>query len=296
MNKSISIGAALVTAMAAGAGVSKAVSNVTEGEITACVSSETGNFYSPDYTGDGQCYESDDVLTWNAQGPTGQTGATGAQGPEGQKGATGAQGAQGEKGAAGPQGAPGPQGVQGPQGPQGPAGPSGSSIGGVSSGGPLMGLIRFDDVKGLSNTDKDAFDLLSFRMKMGKGVTAPKGTGKREAGPPEIKNPVIDLDAGGTSSRLMKKLLKDPGGNSATILIFKQDVSGSKLEDRWVTKVKLTDVLITDIEDIYGGDSQSTEIELSMTGVEYSTRGFDNRGRPMTPDTYKWDLSKAKLD
>lgn len=280
MNKSISVGAALVTAMAAGAGVSKAVSNVTEGEITACVSYETGNFYSPDSTGDGQCYEYDDVLTWNAQGPT---GATGAQGPEGQKGA------------AGPQGAPGPQGVQGPQGPQGPAGPSGSSIGGVSSSGPLMGLIRFDDVKGLSNTDKDAFDLLSFRMKMGKGVTAPKGSGKREASVPEIKNPVISLDAGGTSSRLMKKLLKDPGGNSATILIFKQGVPGSKLEDRWVTKVRLTDVLITDIVDSYGGDSQSTEIELSMTGVEYSTRGFDNRGRPMNPDTYTWDLAKGKL-
>lgn len=293
MNKSISIGVALVTAMAAGAGVSKAVTNAAGDEITACVSGETGNFYDPDSTGNGECHEGDDVLTWNIQGPT---GATGAQGQQGATGATGQQGAQGQPGATGQQGSPGPQGVQGPQGPQGPPGPSGSSSGGISIGsGPYIGVVRFDDVKGLSNTDKDSFDLITFRMQIGKAVSQPKGGSGRQTSQPTFADPVIRVNAGGTSSRLMRKLLNDDGKSSATIWILRSGGDRSpRLEDRWVTKVKLGGVLVTDFDEVYDGETQDTKLELSMNRVEYSTRGIDNKGKPLPADTYSWDLATGK--
>jgi hypothetical protein len=69
---------------------------------------------------DGTCPAGTTAISWNQQGPKGDTGA---QGPQGVKGDTGAQGPQGVKGDTGPQG---PQGVKGDTGPQGPQGAPGS--------------------------------------------------------------------------------------------------------------------------------------------------------------------------
>ncbi|MBX7157650.1 MAG: DNRLRE domain-containing protein, partial [Verrucomicrobiae bacterium] len=63
-----------------------------------------------------------------AQGPQGETGATGpegAQGPQGIQGETGATGAQGPQGEQGPIGLTGPQGETGATGPEGAQGPQG---------------------------------------------------------------------------------------------------------------------------------------------------------------------------
>lgn len=74
------------------------------------------------------------AISWNRQGPKGDTGLQGPQGDQGQqgpqgeqgpKGDTGLQGPQGDQGQAGPQGVQGPQGEKGEPGLQGPQGASG---------------------------------------------------------------------------------------------------------------------------------------------------------------------------
>lgn len=87
------------------------------------------------------CHPSEVEITWNQQGPKGDTGPqgppgpmgpTGLQGPAGPKGDTGPigpagpSGPAGQNGADGPAGPPGPAGPVGPPGPQGPPGPAGS--------------------------------------------------------------------------------------------------------------------------------------------------------------------------
>ena len=63
----------------------------------------------------------------NAQGPQGETGATGPQGPIGATGATGPQGPKGDTGATGPQGPKGDTGATGATGAQGPKGDTGAT-------------------------------------------------------------------------------------------------------------------------------------------------------------------------
>ena len=73
----------------------------------------------------GNWWNGDEDLGIVAQGPQGETGATGPQGSQGETGETGAtgpQGPQGETGATGPQGPQGETGATGPQGPQGEVG------------------------------------------------------------------------------------------------------------------------------------------------------------------------------
>jgi len=82
------------------------------------------------------CPSGSKTITWNMQGPKGETGAVGAAGTAGPTGATGPAGPAGPtgpagaRGATGPQGDPGPAGpstgIPGPQGPQGPQGPPGA--------------------------------------------------------------------------------------------------------------------------------------------------------------------------
>lgn len=85
------------------------------GEIVACKSVPNGQVRVVKSASD--CRSSEEVLTWNSEGPAGP------QGPRGPQGETGAQGPQGETGAQGPQGETG---AQGPQGVPGPAGASGA--------------------------------------------------------------------------------------------------------------------------------------------------------------------------
>ena len=71
------------------------------------------------------CKANEVLISWNVQGPKGDTGATGPQGPQGPQGAPGTQGPQGVQGNPGPQGPQGNPGSQGPQGDPGAQGPQG---------------------------------------------------------------------------------------------------------------------------------------------------------------------------
>lgn len=80
-----------------------------------------------------ECRPNETPLSWNQQGPQGDTG------PQGPQGDTGAQGPQGDTGAQGPQGGTGPQGPKGDTGVQGPKGDTGTQ-GPQGATGPRGGL------------------------------------------------------------------------------------------------------------------------------------------------------------
>ena len=94
------------------------------GTISICAN-KTGVVYM---VGNGflfkKCQSNDQLITWNIQGPKGDTGSVGPTGPQGLIGATGPVGPAGPQGGVG---AVGPQGPIGPIGPQGPTGPQGAS-------------------------------------------------------------------------------------------------------------------------------------------------------------------------
>jgi len=87
------------------------------GVIYACVNNSSGTIHM--VTADDTCKANEVALSWNQQGPAGDTG------PQGAKGDTGPQGPLGAAGPQGPAGATGPQGLTGATGPQGPAGQAG---------------------------------------------------------------------------------------------------------------------------------------------------------------------------
>jgi collagen triple helix repeat protein len=86
--------------------------------IHACVNRATGRLRISRH-----CTRREWSLTWNRQGPSGQTGIPG---PRGSAGPSGPIGHPGPSGPAGPTGSPGPSGPAGPTGSPGPAGPTGS--------------------------------------------------------------------------------------------------------------------------------------------------------------------------
>ncbi len=94
--------------------------------ITICVKQSgyayvvgVGGFQTTD------CSSNDSLLTWNIQGPQGDTGPQGVQGPGGPDGPMGPQGSRGPDGPTGPQGIQGATGLQGEQGPKGDKGDTG---------------------------------------------------------------------------------------------------------------------------------------------------------------------------
>ena len=87
----------------------------------------------------GGCKKGEQQLTWNQQGPKGDTGPQGIQGPKGDTGDTGPQGLQGPKG---DKGDTGPQGLQGPKGDKGDTGPAGTAdIAYVNNNTTVAGLV-----------------------------------------------------------------------------------------------------------------------------------------------------------
>jgi hypothetical protein len=117
---------ASVMASSALGGAFAATSLVSDDVITACFDRNTGALRKID---DGaKCKPGERKISWNKQGPAGETGPQGPAGPEGPRGAQGLRGPQGNPGppgAMGPEGAMGPAGPQGPQGTTGAAGPPG---------------------------------------------------------------------------------------------------------------------------------------------------------------------------
>ena len=115
--------------------------------ITACVSRSSGavRILRPGDT----CKASEDLLTWNQEGP---------QGPQGPQGVEGPQGPQGPQGVEGPQGKEGPEGKEGPQGIQGPPGPAGADGLGISKAN--IHQVRAPESDLDSATCEDADDVL----------------------------------------------------------------------------------------------------------------------------------------
>jgi hypothetical protein len=92
--------------------------------INACAQNFTGDLRV--VATKSQCKSDEHFVSWNVQGPVGQTGPQGPAGPAGPKGAPGPQGVPGPVGPVGTKGATGAQGPAGPAGPAGPQGPAGA--------------------------------------------------------------------------------------------------------------------------------------------------------------------------
>ena len=107
--------------------VPTAKAQTADSVLYACFPSDGGRVRIVQSTS--ECRDTETAVSWNVQGPQGETGATGPQGPRGEQGPMGPQG---EIGPIGPQGIPGIAGPTGPQGEQGPAGPQGEQ--GVAGG------------------------------------------------------------------------------------------------------------------------------------------------------------------
>jgi len=128
------VGAAFLVCAGVAAGAATIIPG-PGGTITGCYQKVNGQLRVVDSATD--CHPSENVLTWNQQGPKGATGATGATGPTGAKGATGPTGPKGATGAAG---ATGPKGATGATGATGPTGPGVRTISGfVYSDGSTYG-------------------------------------------------------------------------------------------------------------------------------------------------------------
>jgi hypothetical protein len=133
-----SIGLALVLLMISGstamAGQKKMTMSVAD-QISACVSA---NGQARIVSADTLCKPSEQLVTWNVQGPQGPAGANGTNGINGTNGTNGADGAPGAEGPEGPQG---PEGPEGPQGPEGPAAPGGGPVVVVDASDTIVGRL-----------------------------------------------------------------------------------------------------------------------------------------------------------
>ena len=96
--------------------------------INACVHKQNGNVRIVDRAD--QCTTQESFVSWNVQGPKGDTGAVGPRGdvgPQGEQGIQGIQGLQGEMGLEGPPGPQGEQGLPGERGADGLPGAKGAT-------------------------------------------------------------------------------------------------------------------------------------------------------------------------
>jgi len=111
----------------------------------ACVNNSSGTIHVADESK--ACASNEVRISWNQQGPTGDTGPQGSQGALGPQGRTGAQG---DTGPSGPQG---PQGDVGPEGPAGQNGADGTFSGTLTSPNGRY-TLTVDDT-GIFMTDSD---------------------------------------------------------------------------------------------------------------------------------------------
>jgi hypothetical protein len=149
----------LAAGLAISGGIAYAAIPGAGGVINGCYHKNSGVLRVIDPEAGTTCTQAETPISWNHEGPKGETGAqgprgeTGPQGPQGETGAIGPQGPQGDTGAAG---APGPQGPEGPQGPQGVPGIQGERgpQGEVGPMGPagLGGLNGLETLFGVTAT------------------------------------------------------------------------------------------------------------------------------------------------
>lgn len=141
------LAAAVVAVPATGA----AWAAVPDGEtdvIHGCYSRDGGLRVIAPWSADrklSECTSKETAISWNQEGPRGETGRPGADGLPGPAGPQGEPGEKGEPGIGtvgpmGPTGPIGPMGPQGETGPQGPAGPPGPA-GGAPTGFRLVNTI-----------------------------------------------------------------------------------------------------------------------------------------------------------
>lgn len=126
-----------------GASVAVAAIPGDGGVITACYKKSGGALRVVDVSTT-SCGSGESSLTWNQQGPKGDTGAQGPKGevgPQGPAGPPGPGGADGAAGVDGKDGAPGPQGPKGDTGPAGPQGPKGDTGPAGPAGPPGTGNV-----------------------------------------------------------------------------------------------------------------------------------------------------------
>ena len=105
-------------------GVAAATSSPSTTVFYACLNVKGGTMNSINTTAAPKCAKGNVNTSWNANGPKGDTGASGVQGPKGDTGSLGLTGPQGPKGDTGSQGPKGDTGSQGPQGQTGASVPS----------------------------------------------------------------------------------------------------------------------------------------------------------------------------
>jgi hypothetical protein len=120
--------AAIAVAVSAGAaGVAYATTAATKTVTTTIQACEKSNGTIRIVSDPSSCSATEQLLTWNVEGPTGPSGPPGATGPSGPKGDTGAPGPTGPTGPAGDTGPSGPSGPKGDTGATGPSGPPGET-------------------------------------------------------------------------------------------------------------------------------------------------------------------------
>jgi hypothetical protein len=131
---------AIVGAMLAG-GATLAYATIPTngvGTIYGCYKTNAGSLRVIDQAAGATCSVGEQLIQWNAQGPTGSTGPTGNTGPTGETGPTGNTGPTGGTGPQGATGLGGPKGDTGLTGATGNDGPTGAtgSQGGTGATGP----------------------------------------------------------------------------------------------------------------------------------------------------------------
>jgi type VI protein secretion system component Hcp len=145
-------------------------------ELVACVKSPGGDLRLVGRAAD--CKKGETAVTWNKQGPKGDTGARGAQGPTGARGPQGLAGPAGPPGPAGPAGPAGPSGADGAVGPAGPAGPAGPPGPPGPGGGGAGEPDSYTGVKGTLALDGvDTFVVRGFDFGAHSNCSSETGTG-----------------------------------------------------------------------------------------------------------------------
>jgi type VI protein secretion system component Hcp len=296
------------TVAALGAGAAIAVGQIgSDGTFTGCVLTNPSESDQPvgslrvidpagTVTGDTSCTFGEQTITWNQQGPQGDTGPTGQTGPIGPTGLTG------QTGPTGPTGLTGPTGPTGPTGATGATGPAGSVE--VSSGpgadifmylAPAsdLGKLTGETTDQLTPAKNKAFELSSFTIDATNTVaigstTAGAGAGKVKFEKFQFVKPVdkytaqlfLDLSAGAKIPSI-EIVVRRPGSNGV---------------ENPLIQYMLKPVVLTDVH-ISGESRSATEtIQAEFGAIQFVVYGQKPDGQSTVSSTGGWSQLTNKQD
>jgi hypothetical protein len=102
----------------------------------------------------------------------------------------------------------------------------------------------------------------------------------------DFGQPSLRIDSGGESAKLVRAFFNQRPDPDVTVYVNGPERG---THPTWVTKIQYKRVVFTDLDTVYGGNSEELQLSFDFESIQYVTRTFDPKGKVSREVVADWD-------